>query len=41
MIYWFSDSGIAPIAYTETEHYKVTRSFLTRRDTILGELFRD
>lgn len=39
-IYWLSDSGIAPIQYTETEHFRVTRSFVTHRDTILRELFR-
>jgi predicted ATPase len=38
-IYWFSDAGIAPIRYTETEHYKITKSFLSRRETMLKELF--
>jgi len=40
-IYWLSDAGIAPIQYTETEHFRVTRSFLTQRETMLRELFRD
>jgi predicted ATPase len=39
-IYWLSDAGIAPVPYTETEHFRVTRSFLTQRDTMLRELFR-
>jgi len=34
----FTEGGIAPIAYEDTEHYKVTRSFLTRRDLMLQEL---
>jgi len=35
----FTQSGIAPIAYHDTEHYKVTRAFLTRTDLMLKELF--
>ena len=38
-IYWLSNSGIAPIQYDETEHFKVMRSFVTQRDKILKELF--
>lgn len=34
----FSTSGIAPIAYHDTEHYKVTRAFLTRTELMLKEL---
>jgi predicted ATPase len=37
-ICWFSNSGIAPIGYTDTEHYKVTKAFLTRRESMLQEL---
>jgi predicted ATPase len=37
-IYWLSNSGIAPIQYTETEHFKVTRSFVTQKDRMLKEL---
>ena len=37
----FSEQGIAPIAYHETEHYKVTRAFLTRTDMMLKELLTD
>ena len=35
----FSASGIAPVAYQDTEHYKVTKAFLTRTDKMLVELF--
>lgn len=38
LIYHFTTEGIAPIAYEETEHYKVTRAFLTRTELMLGEL---
>jgi len=34
----FSPAGIAPIAYHDTEHYKVTRAFLTRTNLMLKEL---
>lgn len=34
----FTADGIVPIAYEETEHYKVTRAFLTRREMMLKEL---
>jgi predicted ATPase len=34
----FTQAGIAPIAYHDTEHYKVTRAFLTRTDLMLKEL---
>lgn len=37
-IFHFSERGIAPIAYEDTEHYKVTRSFLTRTKLMLNEL---
>ena len=32
----FSDVGIRPIAYHDTEHYKVTRAFLTRTTSCSG-----
>ena len=38
LILQFTAAGIAPIAYEETEHYKVTRAFLTRRELMLKEL---
>jgi predicted ATPase len=34
-IYWFDTKGIRAIPYEETEHYKVSRSFLLRRDQML------
>jgi predicted ATPase len=34
----FTAAGIAPIAYHKTEHYKVTRAFLTRTEIMLKEL---
>jgi predicted ATPase len=34
----FTEQGIAPIAYEDTEHYKVTRAFLLRKDLMLKEL---
>jgi predicted ATPase len=37
----FTPDGIAPVAYEQTEHYKVTRSFLTRKDLMLKELLSD
>ena len=36
----FSDVGIRPIAYHDTEHYKVTRAFLTRTEIMLRELMQ-
>ena len=38
LILHFTASGIAPIAYEETEHFKVTRAFLNRREQMLKEL---
>jgi predicted ATPase len=35
----FTAEGIAPVAYQDTEHYKVTKAFLTRTDKMLEELF--
>jgi predicted ATPase len=34
----FSAAGIAPVAYHDTEHYKVTKAFLTRTEMMLKEL---
>src|SRR5262245_16386547 len=34
----FTAGGIEPIAYHDTEHYKVTRAFLMRTDMMLKEL---
>ena len=35
-IYWFSDEGVLPIPYTETEHYKTTRAFMANPAPVLG-----
>jgi predicted ATPase len=34
----FSEDGIEPIAYQDTEHFKVTRAFLSRTNLMLKEL---
>jgi predicted ATPase len=41
IIYSFSTEGIQPINYLDTEHYKVTRLFLDRRDQMLRELLAE
>jgi predicted ATPase len=38
MIYHFDPSGIREIAYTDTEHYRITRAFLNHPQTMLDEL---
>ncbi|MFO0799959.1 MAG: AAA family ATPase [Gemmataceae bacterium] len=38
-IYRFGSEGVAPVAYTETEHYLVTRGFLGNPERSLRELF--
>jgi len=37
-IYSFNNSGIQPIAYKETEHYRVTKDFLDAPDAFLHKL---
>ncbi len=37
-IFHFGESGVNPIAYEETEHYRVTRSFLEAPERMLGHL---
>jgi predicted ATPase len=37
----FTETGIAPIEYEETEHYKVTRAFLLRKQAMLEELLAE
>jgi predicted ATPase len=37
-IYSFSDKGILPIAYEDTEHYRVTKSFLDNPARMLSHL---
>lgn len=41
IIHWFSDMGISPIQYTDTEHYKTTRAFLANPPRFLNELMKD
>ena len=38
MIYEFYEKGVRPVAYTDTEHYVVTRAFLGNPDRMLREL---
>lgn len=40
-IYEFSEKGIRRIEFQETEHYKVTRAFLTRTEAMLAELLKE
>lgn len=40
-IYRFSNEAIEQVSYEDTEHYRVYRDFLTRRDAILAELLGD
>lgn len=39
-IYQFTADGVAKVAYQDTEHYKVTRSFMMDPDRVLKELMR-
>jgi predicted ATPase len=41
LIYWFSEEGIKPVAYEDTEHYKVTKAFLSRREKMLEDLLSE
>lgn len=38
-IYSFDTSPLSPIRYEDTEHYSVTRAFITRRKDVLRDLF--
>lgn len=38
LIYAFGDTGVEPIEYKETEHYRVTRSFLESPERMLAHL---
>ena len=38
-IYSFTDDGIKPIAYRDTDHYQVTKSFLDSPERMLKHLF--
>jgi hypothetical protein len=41
LIYSVSDKGIEPIEYKQTEHYRVTRSFLESPERMLEHLFKE
>jgi predicted ATPase len=41
LLYQLSDTGIEKIEYEETEHYRLTRDFLLRRELFFRELFTD
>ncbi len=41
LIYWLSETRIAPVAYGDTEHYKVTKAFLSRREKMLVDLLSE
>lgn len=40
-IYWLSKEGMAPIAYEDTEHFRLTRDFLLHRERYLKELMKE
>jgi len=40
-IFHLSEHGIAPIAYTETEHYLITRDFLNRHERMIELLIEE
>lgn len=40
-IYQVSETGLDRIAYEDTDHYQVTKSFLTRRERMLDVLLKD
>jgi predicted ATPase len=40
-IYCFSEHGIAPIQYTETDHYKTTKAFMDNPRRMLNELMKE
>ena len=38
-IYGLNGEGVTPVAYEETEHYRITLDFLRARETFLHHLF--
>jgi predicted ATPase len=40
LIYQLSAEGIRPVAYEDTEHYRITRDFLVSRDRYIEHLFQ-
>jgi predicted ATPase len=41
LIYEFSSSGVRPVAYRDTEHYRVTHAFLNRPEQTMRLLLAD
>jgi predicted ATPase len=41
LLYQLGPDGIGPIAYEDTEHFQITRTFLANRDSYLRRLFGD
>ncbi len=41
IIYSFSEAGIVPIDYKDTEHYRVTKAFLDAPERMLGHLLAE
>jgi predicted ATPase len=41
LLYQLSETGIEKVDYEETEHYRLTRDFLLRRELFFRELFAD
>ncbi|CAN5463520.1 AAA family ATPase [soil metagenome] len=41
LLYLIDEAGIRPTAYEETEHYAITRGFLSNPKRSLAELFKD
>lgn len=41
LIYHFSENGIKPIDYKETEHYTITKEFLNKPDKMIKYLFEN
>ncbi|MFM8398301.1 MAG: ABC transporter ATP-binding protein, partial [Pirellula sp.] len=40
LIYAFGEQGVRAVAYKETEHYRVTRSFLESPERMLSHLLK-
>ena len=39
LIYLLSPDGMKPIAYEDTEHFQITRDFLSNRESFFKHLF--
>ena len=40
-IYQFSDNGIETVQYEETDQFRITQMFLSRREAMLRELLKE